>query len=118
MSDKVPTGTCTDVNESIEAKLEAKQTREQLLSVIAHSHVTIFTVDHNRCITMLEGALIWDSTYEQNNSRWYIGQNVDDVFNRLNSQLPAGDRPQFLKGVEGILTGKRQFDDQEHDIGL
>lgn len=47
-------GTCTDVHESIETKLAARRTRLQLLSVISHAHVTIFTVDMNRKITMLE----------------------------------------------------------------
>lgn len=47
-------GTCTDVHESIETKLAARRTRQQLLSVISHAHVTIFTVDLNRKITMLE----------------------------------------------------------------
>lgn len=47
-------GTCTDVHESIETKLAARRTRQQLLSVISHAHVTIFTVDMNRKITMLE----------------------------------------------------------------
>lgn len=47
-------GTCTDAHESIETKLAARRTRQQLLSVISHAHVTIFTVDLNRKITMLE----------------------------------------------------------------
>jgi PAS domain S-box-containing protein len=113
-------GTCTDVNDGIEAKLSAKRTRQQLLSVIAHSRVTIFAVDVNRRITMLEGALIWDNTGEnpEDNSghRWYIGENVYDVFNRLHPGLPSGERPQFLRPIEQILDGKIAEDTQEHPI--
>ncbi|KAK0731485.1 hypothetical protein B0H67DRAFT_639877 [Lasiosphaeris hirsuta] len=109
-------GTCTDVHESIETKLEAKQTRQQLLSVIALSHMTMFTVDLDRKVTMLEGALIWDSNCENSGSRWYIGQNVYDVFNRLNSQLPEGQMPPFLEPLESVLTGKATADFQEHEI--
>lgn len=50
-------GTCTDVHESIETKLAARRTRQQLLSVISHARVTIFTVDLNRKVTMLEVSL-------------------------------------------------------------
>ena len=115
-------GTYTDTNESIETRLMAKQTRQQLLSVIAHSHVTIFTVDLNRNVTMLEGALIWDTLGEDSaldggGSAWYIGKNVYEVFNRLNSKLPHGQRPQFLEPIESILASQPTVDLQEHEIG-
>ena len=115
-------GTCTDANESIETRLVARQTKQQLLSVIAHSHVTIFTVDLNRSVTMLEGALIWDTLSDDSvldgvASPWYIGENVYEVFNRLNSQLPHGQRPQFLQPIESILAGLPTEDLQEHEIG-
>lgn len=110
-------GTCTDVHESIETKLAAKQTRQQLLSVIAHSHVTIFTVDPNRRVTMLEGALIWENTYEDTDkSRWFIGEDMYTVFNRLTEQMPDGERPDWLNSIEEILEGKRAEDFQEHGL--
>ncbi|KAK5658801.1 hypothetical protein OQA88_1613 [Cercophora sp. LCS_1] len=110
-------GTCTDVDESIEAKLEAKRTRQQLLSVIALSHMTMFTVDLNYQVTMLEGALIWDSDCDSGpKSQWYLGQNVYDVFNRLNTQLPEGHTPPFLEPLASVLTGQATADFQEHEI--
>ena len=113
-------GTCTDVHESIETKFNAKRTRQQLLSVIAHSHVTIFTVDPSRRVTMLEGALIWNNTaYEDihDDSRWFIDENMYTVFNRLTEQLPEGVRPLFLQPIEDILDGKSSEDVKEHGLG-
>lgn len=89
--------------------------RQQLLSVIAVSHMTMFTVDLDSRVTMLEGALIWDSTCDSS-SRWYIGQNVYEVFNRLNS-LPEGQMPPFLQPLESVLTGLATAEFQEHEIG-
>ncbi|KAM0329161.1 hypothetical protein ACHAQA_004457 [Verticillium albo-atrum] len=111
-------GTCTDVHESIEATLAAKRTRQQLLSVLAHAHVTIFTVDTNRKLTMLEGALIWDLNDgdPSRDSSWYVGEDMYDVFNRLNTQLPAGEEPKFLRPIEGILAGNRREVVEEHGI--
>ncbi|KAK3984145.1 putative signal transduction histidine-protein kinase [Cladorrhinum sp. PSN332] len=109
-------GTCTDVHESIETKIEAKRTREQLLSVIALSHMTMFTVDLDRKITMLEGSLIWDSQCENEKAQWYIGEDVYDVFNRLNSQLPEGQMPTFLKPLDSVLAGTTTADYQEHEM--
>ncbi|EJT73929.1 hypothetical protein GGTG_07783 [Gaeumannomyces tritici R3-111a-1] len=114
-------GTCTDVHESMEAKLAAKRLREQLLTVISHAHVTIFTVDTDRRVTMLEGSISWDATGERyrdhdDGSRWYLGQNMYEVFNRLNSHLEDGERPRFLEPVESILAGRSTEDIQEHGI--
>ncbi|KAK1529254.1 hsp90-like protein [Colletotrichum costaricense] len=112
-------GTCTDVNESIEAKLAARSTRQQLLSVLAHSQVTIFTVDTNLKLTMLEGALMWDSNGDDsaaNQSTWFLGQNMYEVFNRLNPQLKTGERPKFLRPVEDILAGGKTEEVAEHGM--
>jgi PAS domain S-box-containing protein len=115
-------GTCTDVNESIEAKLSAKRTRQQLLSVVAHAHVTIFTVDANRKVTMLEGALIWDAAGDEeiegdHGRGWYVGENMYEVFNRLNPELGPGERPEFLQPIEEILAGTLSEGFKQHRIG-
>lgn len=110
-------GTCTDVHEGIEAKLAARRTRQQLLSVIAHAHVTIFTVDCNRKITMLEGALIENVEMNQTlGNSWYLGGNVDDVFNRLHPELPEGQRPDFLSAIDAIIDQKAGDFVVEHSI--
>ncbi|OLN86778.1 Two-component system protein A 2 [Colletotrichum chlorophyti] len=112
-------GTCTDVNEGIEAKLAARATRQQLLSVLAHSQVTIFTVDTNRRLTMLEGALMWDNNGEDGqgiDSSWFIGKDMYEVFNRLNTQLKTGERPKFLRPIEDILAGGKTEEVAEHGM--
>lgn len=108
-------GTCTDVNESIEATLAAKRTRQQLLSVITHARVTIFTVDSQRKLTMLEGAIVWDQDEAPElDSSWYIGNDMYEVFNRLSPKLKSGERPKFLTPIEGILNGSRREVIEEH----
>lgn len=82
--------------------------------MIRLSHMTMFTVDIKRRVTMLEGALIWDAACDK--SRWYVGMDVYDVFNRLGS-APEGQIPPFLEPLESVLTGKATADYQEHEIG-
>lgn len=91
--------------------------RQQLLSVITHANITIFTVDLDRKITMLEGALIWDAnTSGQDDSKWYIGGNVDEVFNSLNTELPEGERPDFLSAIDSIFSRRSGDVVVEHAI--
>lgn len=111
-------GTCTDVHDSIESKLNARRTRQQLLSVIAHAHVTIFTVDLDRKITMLEGALIENADLASDSQPgWCMGGNVDEVFNRLHPELPEGQRPDFLAAIDAIIARKPGDMVVEHSIG-
>lgn len=105
----------------MEAKLAARRTREQLLNVLAHSQVSILTVNQERKVTMLEGALIWDAHSESlssdNDARWYVGLGVEEVFERLNPHQKRIPRANFLQPIEDVLTGRLSQDLQEHGLG-
>ena len=90
--------------------------RQQLLYVIAHAQVTLFSVDKNRNLTLLEGAFIWDlegdaRLDESGGTRiaeggHYIGKNINDILGSRRTQDGKYDIPLFLKSVEDILSGK------------
>lgn len=63
-------GTCTDIHELVEARQQAKQTREQLLNVIKHAHITVWAVDRDRRLTFLEGRLMWEEDEEDIHEGW------------------------------------------------
>ncbi|KUJ24103.1 uncharacterized protein LY89DRAFT_12234 [Mollisia scopiformis] len=120
-------GTCTDIHEAVESRFAAKRMRQQLLSVIAHAQVTLFSVDRHRKITLLEGAFIWDleseigSGDESSNGRPtkgedYIGKNVYDVFYATQNGRSRDGIPESLRPIEDILTGKTMEDVHEHCI--
>jgi hypothetical protein len=71
-----------------------------------------------RRVTLLEGSLIWDKAEElSQGNRWFIGQNMYTVFNRLTDRLPEGERPEFLQPIEDILDGKISEGLRLHTIG-
>ncbi|KAI1876146.1 hypothetical protein JX265_000604 [Neoarthrinium moseri] len=121
-------GTCTDVHESLETKAAARRMRQQLLSVLSHAQTTIFSVDRNRKVTMLEGAIIWDRRKEARGREdessdddlyalHYVGRDVDEVFNDLNSRMPHGEIPAFLAPIHEMFHGKRRRDMvTEHEL--
>ncbi|KAM3086085.1 hypothetical protein ACMFMG_000222 [Clarireedia jacksonii] len=122
-------GTCTDIHEAVMARFEAKRLRQQLLSVIAHAQVTLFSVDRNRNLTLLEGAFIWDlesdvgSSDESvngygrpNKSAEYIGKNVYSVLSHPHSGELIDGVPSALSPIEDILTGKTLEGYMEHHI--
>ncbi|KAJ5037345.1 uncharacterized protein L3040_007521 [Drepanopeziza brunnea f. sp. 'multigermtubi'] len=120
-------GTYTDIHESVETRYAAKRLRQQLLSVITHAQVTLFSVDRERKITLLEGAFIWDldsdigSGDESSNSKNrggedFIGRNVYDVLYQSRALRDHDGVPASLKPIEDILTGKTMEEVQEHCI--
>lgn len=121
-------GTCTDIHEAVVSRFEAKRLRQQLLSVITHAQVTLFSVDRHRKINLLEGSFIWDLESDVGSSDEsvgsgkargddYIGKNVYDVFSHSSNHRQRHDMiPSSLQPIEDILTGKRMEDMQEHTI--
>ncbi|KAE9992600.1 hypothetical protein EG327_008475 [Venturia inaequalis] len=71
-------GTCTDIHELVEARQAAKDTREQLQRVIEHAEVTLWAVNKEREITLLEGNLL--RPCDIGGMDCYVGRNVIDVF--------------------------------------
>lgn len=140
-------GTCTDIHDTVKSRFEAKRTvctsffpplisrpclltlskRQQLLSVIGHAHVTLFSVDRKRNLTLLEGAFIRDLEYEVNSgdesvtgiiSRGedFIGKNIYDVYRSANPDHIPNEIPLSLHAIEDILTGKSMEEVHEHCI--
>lgn len=68
---------------------------------------------------MFEGALIWNSSHEENNdgSRWFIGEDMYTVFKRVVVQLADGEQPDFLRPIEHMLNGKIAESVKEHKLG-
>jgi hypothetical protein len=52
--------------------------------------------------------MIWDTHSDEDlgDSRWFVGQNVYKVFNRLTEHLAEGIQPDFLEPIETILDGR------------
>lgn len=66
-------GTCTDIHEAVQAREAAQQNRSQLLQVLDTAKVTLFTVDMERKVSMLEGFLSRDP------GDVTVGSSIDDV---------------------------------------
>ena len=105
-------GTCTDIHDLVQARQEAKRTREQLLSVIKHAQVTVWVVNKHRVLTFLEGRLMWDPIEEDIDDK-SIGCIVYDVFGRHQG---LKDLPLYKEPIERILNGDDNEQVQEHHI--
>lgn len=54
-------GTNTDIHDLVMARIEARRNRLQMLTVLAHAEVHLFSIDKDRKITLAEGGMLWEN---------------------------------------------------------
>ena len=105
-------GSYSEIHDLVEARQEAKKTREQFLNVIKHSKITIWAIDREENITFLEGELMWkDETPDF--MREAIGKNVFAYFREHQGKR---DWDMFADLIQSILEGKITEWSAEHQV--
>ena len=105
-------GTSTDIHELVEAQLHAKRTREHLLNVITHAKVTVWAIDKDSILTLLEGALMWEDE-PQHFMEESLGKNVFEAFGRHQEKK---DWDLFQGIINRILDGDIEGWTSEHQV--
>lgn len=75
-------GTNTDIHDLVMTRIEAARNKLQMLTVLAHAEVNLFSVNKDRIITMAEGGMLWDSEaeeYDVQNKSSLLGRDAIDV---------------------------------------
>lgn len=105
-------GSYTDINDLVEARQEAKKTREQFLNVIKHSKITIWAIDRDHTITFLEGELMWQDESPEF-MKEAIGKNVFQYFGEHREKK---DWNMFADLIRSILDGNVKEWSAEHQV--
>ena len=105
-------GSFTDIHDLVEARQEAKNTREQFLNVIKHSKITIWAIDQAFKITFLEGDLMWKDENPEF-KREAIGKNIFQYFGEHQDKK---DWDLFGDMIRSILDGKIKEWSSEHQV--
>ncbi|KAF2636699.1 putative histidine kinase group protein-like protein [Massarina eburnea CBS 473.64] len=95
-------GTCTDIHDLVEARQAARQTKAQLLRVIEHAKVTLWAVNRESELTLLEGERPGLDSGDA------LGKNIFEYF---------GDVENWRRSIEGIMAGKAQDEIIERLVG-
>lgn len=93
-------GTCTDIDDLVMARQEARKTREQLQQVIETAKIILWASNRENALVLLEGDLKWKKEVDKKD---LLGQNIYDIFN-----LSGGDIERWRKPMQEILNGKQQ----------
>ncbi|KAK0114043.1 hypothetical protein ONS95_014284 [Cadophora gregata] len=109
-------GTNTDIHNIVMARNEAARNKLEILTVLAHAEVNLFSINKDRIITMAEGCMHWDadtSVYDFNNKSSLIGK---DAITVARSTQPGGV-PDYERNILNILDGKVEVAQSEDRVG-
>jgi len=99
-------GSCTDIEEQVQAREVAKQTRAQLERVIEHARITLWAVDQNKDLSLLEGKPMWlpkekRDIYEKTRKQ-QIGMNIESLFRKQGRDAEVAP---YIQPINQILAG-------------
>lgn len=110
-------GSYTDIDELVNAQLEAKKVREHLANVIMHAHVTVWAINKDRILTLLMGTLWFQNDFRNESTDFMhqaLGHNLFEVFDRDRGRH---EWDHFEPLVEQILKGEIPDYTSEHQLG-
>jgi hypothetical protein len=75
-------GTTTDIHDLVVQRIDAARNKLQVLTVLAHAEVNLFSINKDRIIEMAEGGMHWDSEtklYDVQNKSTLVGKDAIEV---------------------------------------
>lgn len=99
-------GTCTDIQDIIDARDVSQKGRQQLLDVLNHAQMTMWTIDQDKKITFFEGS-ISNAINSDQVRRDIIGESAAEFFKE------EVDPAHFNRLIDNILSGRSNYETLE-----
>jgi len=104
-------GTCTDIQDIVDARNAGRKARQQLLDVLSHSQMTMWMIDREEKITFFEGDII-EGIEVDNLTTPPVGINIYDALKTRGKGKFIDD---FKNAVRRILDGKSKLEVYEYE---
>ncbi|PQE19243.1 hypothetical protein CJF30_00007597 [Rutstroemia sp. NJR-2017a BBW] len=108
-------GTNTDINDVVMQRIEAKRNKDQMLTVLGHAEVNLFSTS-DRKIAMAESGMLWQAQTIKGqipDPQSLVGKDIIEI---CRESCPEG-MPALEKGILDILAGKIEMEKAEDKVG-
>jgi len=99
-------GTCTDIQDVVDARNATSRTRQQLLDVLKHSQMTMWVIDEDERVTFFEGASLEGLAEDQLLSN-VIGRTIHEV---MKGHATPDFLSDFKAAIKRILRGTSELE--------
>jgi PAS domain-containing protein len=96
-------GTCTDIDDLVRAREEARQTRESLERVIEHARITLWAVDKEDKLTLFEGRSMGHPSNPHPPKKHYLGMPLKAIFLEQGREK---EYPLYRQNMDDVLHGR------------
>ncbi|KAL2063854.1 hypothetical protein VTL71DRAFT_4348 [Oculimacula yallundae] len=104
-------GTNTDIHDLVVARIAAARNKHEMLTVLGHAEVNLFSINKERKITLVEGGMRWNA--ESIDKSKLIGQ---DAIAMARNTEPGGV-PNYEQNILDLLSGKVETAQSEDIVG-
>ncbi|EHY59828.1 hypothetical protein HRR83_008365 [Exophiala dermatitidis] len=102
-------GSCTDIQDVVDAKLAGHRDRQNLKDLLKHSHMTLWIVDRQENVTFFEGTFLAEDQLHEN----AIGKSIYDL---LAKHLNPDCVDCFRDAVKRTLSGESDLEVCENEV--
>ncbi|KIW64924.1 hypothetical protein PV04_07226 [Phialophora macrospora] len=102
-------GTCTDIQDIVDAKVSGQRARQQLLDVLKHSQMTMWIIDREQTVTFYEGDFVMGDPAQDR----IIGSQVLDV---VGDYLAPQAIAKFKDSLARLLSGASDLEILENEV--
>lgn len=102
-------GSCTDIQDIIDAKLAGQQARQNLLDVLRHSQMSLWIIDREENVTFFEGGFLDNESKPAE----IIGKSIYDL---LGNFLDPNTTSEFEDAVRRTLSGASDLEVCENKV--
>ncbi|KIV91710.1 hypothetical protein PV10_06224 [Exophiala mesophila] len=103
-------GSCTDIQDIIDAREAQTRSRQNLLDVLQHSHMTMWIVDRDEKLTFFEG----NFTADEQKMATLVGSSLTTLFQEY---LDIETAQRFTRATRRILDGTSSYEMCENRVG-
>lgn len=103
-------GSCTDIQDIVDAKLAGQRDRKNLMDLLKHSQMTLWIIDRQEKVTFFEGTFLANDPLGENT----LGKSIYDLLaNYLNTACIDG----FKDAIKRTLDGTSDLEVCENEVG-
>ncbi|EXJ88723.1 hypothetical protein A1O1_05655 [Capronia coronata CBS 617.96] len=102
-------GSCTDIQDIVDAKLAGQRDRKNLMALLKHSQMTLWIIDRQEKVTFFEGTFLTNEPLKEN----MVGRSIYDL---LGEYLHPNCISGFKAAVKRTLEGTSDMEECENEV--
>ena len=108
-------GLCTDIHDLVMRRRDASRLKQQMIAVLSHAEVNLFSFNPQMEVTMLEGSMKWGTQESASEKKALVGGEFADIVDKTSNDGAKGVAD-VIEALQKILRGDSTMEVLEHSL--